>query len=118
MAAVQRFLEKDIDKRTDKDLEGLYKDYLGNYTFLRNCTMDEAMEYAHDQWSDDQRMARLEMLAELWYVEGSYKLKPLRDMLLQKAYDMYDYLDANSNSFSISRREKMQQIRTMLQPRS
>lgn len=113
MAAVQRFLEKDIDQRTDEDLKALYKDYVGDYDFLRNSTVEEALQYAGEQWSDDRRMAKLEMLAELWYMEGSYKQKPLRDILLEKAYLLYDYVDAHSNSFSLTRREKMQKIKTM-----
>ena len=66
------------------------------------------------EWDDDERMQRLEMVAELLYAEGSYKQAPLRQMLLEKAYQVFDYVDANGNLFSIGRRQKMTAIRQQM----
>lgn len=113
MAAVQRFLEKDEARRTDDDLRDLYRQYVGSYDQLRNLTVEEALDYARDVWAADRRMARLEMLAELWYAEGSYKLKPLRDVLLDKAFRLYDYVDSHSGNYSLSRKARMRHIKEL-----
>ncbi len=102
MAAVSRFLEKDIDKRTDDDLRDLYRQYVGDYDTLRNLSAVEAIGYAQEQWPDDRRMQQLEMLAELLYVEGSYKQKPLRDLLLEKSFFLFTYVDRHSSDFSLT----------------
>lgn len=114
MAAVSRFLEKDIDKRTDDDLCDLYRQYVGDYDILRNLPAEEAIGYAHEQWKDDRRMQQLEMLAELLYVEGSYKQKPLRDLLLEKSFRIFTYVDRHSSDFSLTRRAKLSAIKGLL----
>ncbi len=114
MAAVSRFLEKDIDKRTDDDLRDLYRQYVGDYNVLRNLSAVEAIGYAHEQWKDDRRIQQLEMLAELLYVEGSYKQKPLRDVLLEKSYLIFTYVDRHSSDFSLTRRAKLSAIKGLL----
>ena len=54
------------------------------------------------------------MLAELLYVEGSYKQKPLRDMLLEKAFLLFAYVDRHSCDFSLTRKARMSTIKGML----
>ena len=114
MAAISRFLEKDIDKRTDDDLRDLYRQYVGDYDLLRNLPAAEAIRYAHEQWKDDRRMQQLEMLAELLYVEGSYRQKPLRDLLLEKSFRIFTYVDRHSSDFSLTRRAKLSAIKGLL----
>lgn len=111
--AVSRFLEKKKDNKDD-DLRDLYRQYVGDYELLRNGSLDEIMTFAHDQWGDDVRMEKINMLAELLYVEGCYQQNPLRTMLLEKAYRLYDYVEANGDIFSMGRRQKMQQLRKEL----
>lgn len=113
-AALARFLEKDIDRRSDDDLRDLYRQYVGNYDVLRNLSVDETMLYAREQWKEDERTQRLDMLAELLYAEGSYKSAPLRDLLLEKAYRLFDYIESNGNTLSLSRLQKMQRIREIV----
>ena len=95
MAALSRFLEKKVDERTDEDLKDLYRQYVGSYDVLRNLSFDEILVYASDQWTAAERISRLDMLAELLFAEGSYKNAPLRDMLLTKAYKLFDYVEAH-----------------------
>lgn len=109
-AALSRFLEKKVDERKDEDLKELYRQYVGSYDVLRNLSFNEIMQYAHDTWNDDERIDRLDMLAELLYAEGSYKNAPLRDILLSKAYKLFDYCEVNGTTFSLSRQMKMRKI--------
>ena len=115
MAALAKFLEKkEAEEQRDDDLRELYRQYVGSYDVLRNLSLDELLDYARNEWDDDERMQRLEMVAELLYAEGSYKQAPLRQMLLEKAYQVFDYVDVNGNLFSITRRQKMTAIRKEL----
>lgn len=110
MAALGRFLEKKVDDRTDEDLKELYRQYVGSYDVLRNLSFDEIIKYSKEQWRPEERINRLDMLAELLYAEGSYKTNPLRDMLLNKAYQLFDYVETNGNTFSLRRRQIMKEI--------
>ena len=91
MAALQRFLEKDIDQRTDEDFRELYRQYVGDYSLLRNCSMEEAVDYARQQWEEDRRIQNLD-----------------------KAFRLYDYIDAHIKEFSLSRKQKIRDIKSML----
>ena len=108
--AIQRFLEKAEGKRTDEDLKELYREYVGLFQDLRNLSVEEAVDYACRTWEASQQMPRLEMLAELWYVEASYKQQPLKDMLLEKALRLFQYVDRHSTEYSLVRLSKMDEI--------
>ena len=108
--AIQRFLEKAEGKRTDEDLKELYREYVGLFQDLRNLSAEEAVEYASRTWEESEQMPRLEMLAELWYVEASYKQQPLKDVLLEKALRLFQYVDRHSTEYSLVRLSKMDKI--------
>ena len=114
-AAISRFLtKKDYDLKRDKDLKDLYKQYVGEYDDLRNLSVDELLTYAKEQWKEEERIDKINMVAELLYAEGSYKGQPLRQMLMEKSYMLFDYVEANSSTFSISRHQKMEAMRQEL----
>jgi hypothetical protein len=112
--AIQRFLEKAEGKRTDEDLKELYREYVGLFQDLRNLSAEEAVDYACQTWEASQQMPRLEMLAELWYVEASYKQQPLKDVLLEKALRLFQYVDRHSTEYSLVRLSKMDEITKLL----
>ena len=114
-AAISRFLsKKDDDLKLDKDLKDLYRQYVGEYDDLRNLSVDELLTYAKEQWNEEERIDKINMVAELLYAEGSYKGQPLRQILLEKAYALFDYVEANDSTFSIDRRQKMEAMRQEL----
>ena len=114
-AAISRFLtKKDDDLKRDKDLKDLYRQYVGEYDDLRNLSVDELLKYAKEQWEEEERIDKINMVAELLYAEGSYKVQPLRQMLMSKSYRLFDYVEANGSTFSIDRRQKMEAMRQEL----
>ena len=114
-AAISRFLtKKDDELKRDKDLKDLYRQYVGEYDDLRNLSVDELLTYAKEQWKEEERIDKSNMVAELLYAEGSYKGQPLRQILLEKAYALFDYVEANDSTFSIDRRQKMEAMRQEL----
>ena len=114
-AAISRFLtKKDDELKRDKDLKDLYRQYVGEYDDLRNLSVDELLTYAKEQWKEEERIDKINMVAELLYAEGSYKGQPLRQILMEKSYRLFDYVEANDSTFSIDRRQKMEAMRQEL----
>ena len=107
-------VQSQLTRHQSRELRDLYRQYVGDYELLRNMTVEEAIGYAHEQWAEGQRMQKLEMLAELLYAEGSYKQQPLRGMLLDKAFRLYDYVDGHSSDFSIARKQRIAEIQGMI----
>ena len=76
--ALANFMERRHDAaRRDREMADLYRQYVGDYTLVRNLSVEETMVYAHDQWADDERIGRLGMLAELLYAEATYCAVPI-----------------------------------------
>ena len=111
-AAISRFLtKKEDDLKRDKELKDLYKQYVGEYEDLRNLSVDELLLYAKEQWAENERIDRIDMVAELLYAEASYKSNPLRSLLQEKAYALFYYVEAHGTTFSIDRQQKMEAMR-------
>ena len=72
--ALAKMLKVNLDKRDDA-LMDLYRQYVGDYTLVRNLSFEELLDYATKEWNDRERIERLEMVAELLYAEASYKAK-------------------------------------------
>ena len=108
-AALARLLHVRQDDKRDDMIRDLYRQYVGNYDDLRNLTVDE-MIYGKEQWCEDQRVERLNFLAELLYAEAEYKANPLRGMLMDKAFKLFSYVDSHSGVMSLDRRQKMKRI--------
>lgn len=113
MAALERMLErKDIGDRRE-EIKRLYDKYVGPYTLYHNATIDEVMT-AIAGMEEQQRLPRIEMLAELYYAEAGTVGNPTRDMLLGKAYALFEYIERNGDTFSMERRGKMKAIQKTL----
>ena len=112
--AIQRFLNKKKEQQTDEEIQDLYRQYVGDYDILRNLTVEEAIDYARQEWEDYRQLEKLKMLADLWYTEGAIKQQPLRDILLTKSFKRFDYIDGRDKTFSLLRQQKMTKIREML----
>lgn len=111
MAAVSRFLEKKEDTtRRQRDLEDLYRQYVGDYALLRNMSFEELLDYSAREYKPDQRIEKLQMVAYLLDAEAQTMSGPLRQMLLDKAFKLFDYVDANDNTFSLPRKLKLSQL--------
>ena len=113
--ALANFMKRRHDAaRRDREMADLYRQYVGDYTLVRNLSLDETMVFAHDQWADDERIGRLGMLAELLYAEATYCAVPISTLLYDKAYRLYDYVETHGDTYSIDRHNKMEAIRRIL----
>ena len=111
--ALAVMMKKKEDERDDI-MKDMYRQYIGDYTMLRNMSVEELICYANNEWDDKERIDRLEMLAELLYAEGSYKTNPLRSMLLNKAYLLFAYVDEKQSVYSVERKKKIANLHDIL----
>ncbi len=113
MVALSRFSEKKGQQDDEEEIKKLYETYLGSYDFYHISTWDEVMK-SFGQYPEQERMYRMEMLAELYYREADLKSEPLREMLLDKAFNLFSFIDENSKTYSMDRKTKMNDIITKI----
>lgn len=112
MAALQRMLEKKEATTRQAEIKKLYEQYVGPYAFYHVCTKTDLLK-AVAGIPAEQRRAKTEMLAELYYAEAQWASKPDRDQLLDKAYALFDLLETEGTEFSFDRQTKMDAIRNI-----
>lgn len=114
MEALQLYVsrQKDVKKKQEKILE-LYDTYVGDHVFYHTATMDDVMD-SFTRWPVEERLYRMEMLAELYYAETEVKTGPMRQILLERAMQMFVFIDRNSRTFSFDRQSKISRIQEIL----
>ena len=112
--ALRRMLDqKEVTKRRES-IRQLYEQYLGPYNLYHFATIDELM-LAIQSYPEDERLERLAMLAELDYAEADTEASAHdRETLLQKAFNLFEYLEKESGVYSIERRGKMAELMKQL----
>lgn len=112
--ALRRMLDqKEVLKRRES-IRQLYEQYLGPYNLYHFATLDEVM-LAIQSYQEDEQLERLGMLAELYYAEADTTGDPSeRNFLLEKAFNLFDFIDYHGQVFSLNRQEKMADIQRRL----
>ena len=112
--ALRRMLDqKEVVKRREA-IRLLYEQYLSPYNLYHFATIDELMS-AIQSFPEDERMERLAMLAELYYAEADTEASVHdREVLLQKAFNLFEYLERESGVYSMERRGKMAELMKQL----
>jgi len=109
MAAIERMLEKKELTSRREEIRQLYDQYVGPYALYHNATLDEVMT-AIAGMQPEQRLPRMEMLATLYYHEADTVSKPEADVLLDKAFALYTYIEQHGREYSVRRRQRMAEL--------
>ena len=110
MEALRRTLEKDEISVRRETIRRLYEKYLGPYILYHFATIDEVM-MGMQSYPEEERLDRLAMLAELYYAEADTEASVEdRETMLQKAFNLFDYIERNTTVYSLERREKMAEL--------
>lgn len=116
-AALARMLHDDERTLTErqKELMALYRMLGRDAEYFRSSTTDEILAELASQ-GDDGYLQRIEMAAELLYADshlfvGSHNL--LTD-IRRRALDLYEYLDQRSDDFSLTRTQRIEELRRSL----
>lgn len=100
--------KKDLKQKQDEILK-LYDTYVGDNVFYHIASMDDIMD-SFTRFPEDERLERMEMLAELYYAESDLKSGPSRDMLLENARKLFIFIDHHSRTLSLQRQQRIIQI--------
>lgn len=112
-AALQRAMaKKDYEKRREA-IKDLYTQFIGDYQFYHTATIDEVMKEL-ESTPENERLVKLEMLAELYFAEADYLSNPFKEVILNKAYSLYLFVDKYSNDYSIDRKHKLDTLKALL----
>lgn len=107
--ALELYLKKDVRKRRD-EIQRMYDQYVGPYSFYHVATIDDVMK-SMEGFPENERLQRMEMLAELYYVEADLVAGPTRSDLLQKSLALFDFIDRHDRTYDMMRLQKMANIR-------
>ncbi len=91
----------------------MYRQYVGDYSFFHTADIESIM-HEMERFAADERIYRLEMLAELLYVDADLSPYPFNQDLLQKALILFRYIDANGRTYSLQRIQKIADIERRL----
>lgn len=113
MAALARILEKKEIEGRREALRKLYEQYVGPYDFYHVMSVNDIMT-SFGKYPENERLYRMEMLAELYYAESDMLTEPMRGNVLRLAFSLFDFIDRNGRTFSFDRKQKMEEIRNAL----
>lgn len=116
MAALQRIMDKDKTMQRQEAVRQMFSQYLGDSTFFHTSTLDDIMQW-FERFPEEERLGRIEMLAELYYAEADTMSEPMRSAVLERAFMLFDFIDRHGRTFSIERMEKMKRITEMKEQR-
>ena len=112
--ALARALEKKEMEGRSKAIQDMYQQYLGSYEYYQNATAEEAIDHIATVYPEEQRYQRMEMLAELYYAEAEWRAYPINTTLLERALQLFEVIDRNSDTFSLARADKIKDIRNRI----
>ncbi len=111
--ALARAMNLKDKKDRSKTLHEMYEQYLGEYEFFQNAAVDDALQYL-TKYPEEQRIDRAEMLAILYYTESDLRVYPINETLLERALQLFEYVDSHGKLYSMERKQKMEDIRRRL----
>lgn len=112
--ALARALEKKEMEGRSKAIQNMYQQYLGSYEYYQNATAEEAIDHITTAYPEEQRYQRMEMLAELYYAEAEWRAYPINTTLLERALQLFELIDRNSDTFSLARADKIKDIQNRI----
>ena len=109
MAALQRLIEKNEAGERQEEARRLFTQYVGDYTFYHPATLEDVMQ-SFGKYPEEERLERINMLAELYYAEADSLSEPARTAVLDRAFMLFDFIDRHSRTYSPDRLKKMDDI--------
>ncbi len=109
--------DEDTVEEIQVQLSGLYEQYLGKeMAFFYSSSVESIIDgIVAGKDLQKEGIPRMEMLAELLYQDAIMKHDAtLKQNLLRKALALFDYLAANSHTFSVDREARIETIRDSL----
>ena len=97
--------KKDVRQKEEALLK-LYDAYVGDNIFYHTATIDDIMD-SFKRFPEEERLDRMEMLAELYYAESDLKTGIAREQLLTNARQLFIFIDQHSRTLSLARQQRI-----------
>jgi len=114
--ALELMLNKKNAEQQREEVRELYRQYVGPYEYYHTADLEDVLE-TMAAFPDEERYDRMTMLAELYYAEASLLTGPSRQLLEEKAFLLFDYIDTHSATYSIERKQKISDLKAKLDAR-
>lgn len=108
---------KDMDDDLRREeLDKFYKNYIGETVhFYQNSSIADIVAFVEDKYGKEEVLYRIEMLSEIMYHDSMLELNiDEQRKKLTKALSVFDYLEENSNTYSIVRAGKIDELKDKL----
>lgn len=105
--------KKDIDEDQRKDqLNDFYKSYMrGTQDFFVNSTLDDIIQFLTEEYGTEELIYRVEMLTEIMYQDSMLEQdENLQKDKMRQTLAILNYLEDNSNTYSIVREGKIDEL--------
>lgn len=112
-AALQRLLEKKEIASRREDLQKMYDQYVGPYSFYFTASLDDIMQSIADM-PEQQRPYKAQMLAELYVAEAEMISIVDAERLLRNACVLYDYVEQQSRTYDPELQARVKEIKDKL----
>jgi hypothetical protein len=97
-------------------LKDLYKNYFNkHYTFFYNENIETIINSIKEEHNSKDSLKLFELLADFLFTDAKHQNdKFLQKQLTAKAYDLLNYIENNSDTYSINRNNKVTELREYL----
>ena len=108
------FINRKNKKDSEEDIVSFYNTYVGDYLFYHTAEINNIIN-SFDKYTDDEKLYRMQILAELFLQEAQLKtVENTKYTLLKKSLTLWECIDSKSNTYSIERIKKIEFIRSKL----
>jgi hypothetical protein len=108
------FINRKNKKDLEEDIVSFYNTYVGDYSFYHTAEINNIIN-SLDKYTDDEKLYRMQILAELFLQEAQLKtVENTKYTLLKKSLTLWECIDSKSNTYSIERIKKIEFIRSKL----
>lgn len=107
----------DLDDDKRKELfDSFYNDYLSqSQDYYLNASLDNILVHLDTKYGHEEEQYRIEMLSEIMYQDAMMEEEStLKELKLVKALSLFEYLENNSNTYSLVRIGRMDEIKLLL----
>lgn len=112
-AALERMLEKKEISDRREQLQKMYDQYVGPYSFYFTAELDDIMQSIADMPEQD-RPYKAQMLAELYVAEAEMISIVDAERLLRNACVLYDYVEKQSKTYDPELQARVKTIQDKL----
>ncbi len=109
--------------KDDPDIEVQFNSFYKRYfdqkgDYFKDMPVEDMVKYINENYPEQHRLPRVEMLADLLYSEGSLISSSsiaTKRKLWEKASYLYNYINENDSTYSLPRMRKQEEIKKFIE---